>query len=106
MKAATDPDQSISGNIFPEKRLSKLVTEPSGTFPLLRYIYHKKGPEFLAKNALGSSRSLLARRLVQENGRIYQGQGIDSYILPCDEMEQDRLDFMHALVMKALWPAR
>ncbi|PWY95762.1 hypothetical protein BO94DRAFT_600357 [Aspergillus sclerotioniger CBS 115572] len=44
--------------------------------------------------------------MCQENGRIYQGQGINSYILPCDETEQDCLDFMHALVMKALWPAR
>ncbi|PWY91857.1 hypothetical protein BO94DRAFT_461987, partial [Aspergillus sclerotioniger CBS 115572] len=37
-----------------------------------------------------------------ENRCIYQGQGINSYILPCDEMEQDCLNFMHTLVMKKL----
>ncbi|KAI3014806.1 hypothetical protein CBS147347_11413 [Aspergillus niger] len=106
LKAATDSGQHISGKILQVHRDPKLVAEPSGTFPLLRYIYNKKGAAFLAKNALGRSCGLPTRRMFQENGRIYQGQGIDSYLLPCDEMEQDRLDFMHALVMKALWPAR
>ncbi|GLA67432.1 hypothetical protein AtubIFM54640_010751 [Aspergillus tubingensis] len=106
LKAATDSAQNISGDICQGSRLSRRVTGPSGTFALLRYVYNRNGAAFLAKNALDSARSLLARRLVQENGRIYQGQEIDSYILPCDETEQDRLDFMHALVMKALWPAR
>jgi SAM-dependent methyltransferase len=40
--------------------------------------------------------------MIQENSRIYQGQEIDSYMLPCDEMEQDRLDFFHAVFIVAM----
>jgi ubiquinone/menaquinone biosynthesis C-methylase UbiE len=40
--------------------------------------------------------------MIQENSCIYQGQKIESYMLPCDEMEQDCLDFFHAVFKVAL----
>ncbi|KAF9882662.1 hypothetical protein FE257_005664 [Aspergillus nanangensis] len=35
-------------------------------------------------------------------GRMYEGPENESYILPCDEQEQDRLDFFHAMFAVAL----
>ncbi|KAE8334975.1 hypothetical protein BDV24DRAFT_15471 [Aspergillus arachidicola] len=42
------------------------------------------------------------RIIIQEHGRICQGQEIKSYMIPCDKMEQDHLNFFHAVFMAAL----
>lgn len=43
--------------------------------------------------------------MIEKNECTYQDQGVDSYVLPCDEEEHDRLDSMHALFLKALCSA-
>lgn len=101
---ASDSSQDILGNVSPGNQLLNVLPEPSDTVFKHSYIYNKKGAKFLAKDALSSVP--LTRTMIQENGRIYQGQKIESYMLPCDKMEQDRLDFFHAVFMVALHSAQ
>lgn len=101
---ASDPSQDILENVYPGNQPIMLLPEPSDTVFKHSYIYNKKGAKFLAKDALRSVP--LTRTMVEENGRIYQGQKIESYMLPCDEMEQDRLDFFHAVFRVALQTAQ
>lgn len=96
-KSTFSADHDSIGNGDHENQPPKLVRKRNGTSLVVSHIHNKMGAEFLAKSC-GS----VTRIAVQENGRTYQRQGIDSYILPCDEMEQDRLDFMHALFKTAL----
>lgn len=97
---ASDSSQDILGIVYPWDHSIKVLPEPSDTVFKHSYIYNEKGAKFLAKDALSSVP--LKRTMIQQNGRIYQGQKLDSYLLPCDEMEQDRLDFLHAVFMLAL----
>ncbi|KAL5365881.1 S-adenosyl-L-methionine-dependent methyltransferase [Aspergillus floccosus] len=99
-KTASNSEEARFPRVPQDNRLLKLVSWPSGTLPLASSVYNRKGAEWLAKNAL--SIGLQTQERIQENGRIYQGQGIGSYLLPCDETELDRLDFMHALFVKVL----
>lgn len=96
----SDSSQDILGNVSPGNQLLKVLPEPSDTVFKHSYIYNKKGARFLAKDSL--SGVSLTRTMIQENSRIYQGQKIESYVLPCDEMEQDCLDFFHTVFMVAL----
>lgn len=79
---ASDSSQDILGKVYPGNQLIKI---PGATVFKHSYIYNKKGAKFLAKDALSSVP--LTRTMIQENGRIYHGQKIESYMLPCDEME-------------------
>jgi hypothetical protein len=88
---ASDSSQDLHGNVSPRSQLLEVLPEPSDTVSKHSYIYNKAGVKFLAKDALSSVPQ--TRAMTQENGPIYQGQKIESYMLPCDEMEQDRLDF-------------
>ncbi|GIC88724.1 uncharacterized protein Aud_005122 [Aspergillus udagawae] len=99
-KTASDSDRDVLGNAFPDNRPLKVVCDSSGILSLVANVYNKEGAEFLAKDTRGSAHQI--RTAIQENGRIYQGQGTGSYMLPCDELEKDRLDFIHTMVMKAL----
>ncbi|KAL5359325.1 S-adenosyl-L-methionine-dependent methyltransferase [Aspergillus floccosus] len=56
----------------------------------------------LASNSLGATPQ--ERKIVKENGRLYLGQAVNTYMLPCDEGEEDRLDFLHTVFMAALSP--
>ena len=62
-------------------------------------LFHRDGARRLATNTLACDPE--ARMLFQENGRIYHGREMDGYMLPCDEKEQDRLDFIHSMFMAA-----
>ncbi|KAH8424211.1 class I SAM-dependent methyltransferase [Aspergillus melleus] len=85
---------------FPDNLPLKVVCDSSGILSLVANVYNKEGAEFLAKDTRGSAHQ--TRTAIQENGRLYQGQGTGSYMLPCDEIEKDRLDFIHTMVLKAL----
>lgn len=91
LKRASDSDRDVRGIVFPDS---------SGILSLVANVYNKEGAEFLARDIQGGAHRI--RAAVQENGRIYQGQGTRSYMLPCDELEKDRLDFLHTMVMKVL----
>lgn len=97
---ASDSSQDILGDVSPGNQLLKVLPEPSDTVFKHSFIYNKTGAKFLAKDTLSSHSQ--KRTMIQENGRIYQGQKIESYMLPCDETEQDRLDFFHAVFKVAL----
>lgn len=56
----------------------------------------------LASNSLEAT--LRERKIVEENGRLYLGHAVSTYMLPCDEEEQDRLDFLHTVFMAVLSP--
>jgi hypothetical protein len=96
--------QDMLGKASPRNQLLKVLPEPSDTVFKHSDIYNKKGARFLAKDAL--SGVSLTRTMIQENGRIYQGHKLESYMLPCDEIEQDHLDFFHAVFMVALRTTR
>jgi hypothetical protein len=91
----SDSSQDIHGNVSPGSQSVEVLPEPSETISKHSYIYNKAGAKSSAKDALSSVPQ--TRTMTQENGPIYQGQTIESYMLPCDEMEQDRLDFFHAV---------
>jgi hypothetical protein len=97
---ALDSGQDILGNISPGNHILKVLPKPSDTVFKHSYKYNKNGAKFLAKDALISLP--LMRIMVHENGHIYQGQKIESYMLSCDEMEQDCLNFFHVVFIVAL----
>ncbi|KAL5365107.1 S-adenosyl-L-methionine-dependent methyltransferase [Aspergillus floccosus] len=99
-KTASDSDRDMLGKAFPDNRPLKFVCDSNGILSLVANVYNKEGAEFLAKDKQGSAHQ--TRTAIQENGRIYEGQGTGSYMLPCDELEKDRLDFIHTMVTKAL----
>ncbi|KAG2418584.1 hypothetical protein HFD88_001685 [Aspergillus terreus] len=83
-----------------EERL--MVSEaPSPSLYYLRRC-NVEGALQLASNSLEATPWV--RKIVEENGRLYLGHAVSTYMLPCDEEEQDRLDFLHTVFMAALSP--
>lgn len=93
---ASDSDGDMFGNAIHTNLLPKHTPEPTW----IPYVYNREGAEYLAKDIRGCARR--TGNTIPENGRIYQGERIENYMLPCDEKEQDRLDFIHTMVMNAL----
>ena len=55
-----------------------------------------------AESAFTASVTSSIRAYRQENGRTYHAYKEGSYLIPNDEMENDRLDFQHAVFLRSL----
>lgn len=55
-----------------------------------------------AESAFTASVTSSIRAYRQENGRTYHAYKEGSYLIPNDELENDRLDFQHAIFLRTL----